>query len=140
MKTFKAAEFFLQKEKQMIEIPLQDGLIINREDEERTWLIELFLNKEDEKVVRPFEKEKGITARIAITHRDNDPALFSVSVRSFQQLEHGTSVLFDAKLRQMRNEYAIQVLGSLLKSGLEGEELLTVFTEEIRKRPTVSGN
>ncbi len=140
MKTFKVAEIFLQKEQQLVEIPIQDGLVINWENEQRTWLLELFLDKEAEIRVRPFENEKEFTARIAITHRNNDPAMFSVSVRSFQQLEQGTSVLFDAKLQQMRNEYVKQLLETLLKQRLEGDELLEAFTEMLRNRPPVPEN
>ncbi|OES44915.1 YwpF family protein [Domibacillus iocasae] len=135
MKTFKVASFFFEKKGELIPIPLQDGLIINREDEQRSWLIELFLHEKDVQAVRSFEQDKPLTARIAISHRGNDPAMFTVSIRSFQPLENGTSVLFDAQLRQMRNEYAKQVLHSLVEQGLEGEQLLETFSEIIRKHP-----
>ncbi|OMP66607.1 YwpF family protein [Domibacillus epiphyticus] len=106
MKTFKVAEVFLKKDKNVIKIPLKDGLIINREDEKGTWLIELFLDVKDERLIQSFKYETEITAHVAITHRDNDPAIFSVSVSTIQKLDHGISVLFDAKLDQIRNEYA----------------------------------
>ena len=138
MKTFKVAAFFFEKKEQLVPIPLQDGLIINREDEKRSWLIELFLNEESVQVVRSFEKEKPLTARLEISHRGNDPAMFNVSIRSFQPLVKGTSVLLDAQLRQMRNDYAKQVLHSLVEKGLEGEELLRTFSEAIRKRPNLT--
>lgn len=137
MKTFKVAAFFFEKKGKLIPVPLQDGLIINREDEKRSWLIELFLNEEDVQAVLAFEQDKPLTVRIAISHRGNDPAMFTVSIRSFQPLEKGTSVLFDAQLRQIRNEYAKQVLHSLVEQGLEGEQLLETFSEAIRKRPNV---
>ncbi|MCP3761453.1 YwpF-like family protein [Domibacillus sp. A3M-37] len=135
MKTFKVAAFFIEKNGELIPITLQDGLVINREDEQRSWLIELFLNEEDVQAVRAFEQDKQLTVRIAISHRGNDPAMFNAAIRSFQPLELGTSVLFDAQLRQIRNEYAKQVLHSLIEQGLEGEKLIEVFSEAIRKRP-----
>ncbi|OLN24144.1 hypothetical protein BTO30_01660 [Domibacillus antri] len=137
MKTFKVAEIFLKKEGNSQIIPFRDGLVINREDEKKTWLIELFLDETEETMIRRFEHETDLTAHIAITHRGNDPAIFSVSIRMIQKLDHGISVLFDAQLRQMRNEYAKLLLESLIKQGLEGEELLRAFTDVIRKRPNV---
>ncbi|MGG3449036.1 YwpF family protein [Domibacillus aminovorans] len=137
MKTFKVAEFFLEKEEISHKIPLKDGLIINREDEKQSWLIELFLDESEELSIRRFHHISSLTARIAITDRGNDPAIFSVSMRGIQKLDHGISVLFDAQLRQRRNHYTKQVLDSLLKQGLEGEELLNTFTDTIRKRPEI---
>lgn len=137
LKTFKVAAFFLEKQGELLPIPIQDGLIINREDEQQSWLIELFLDEKEEQSIRPFEGKEQVQARVAITHRGNDPALFDVAIRSFQPLEKGISVLLDAQLRQMRNEYAKQVLHSLVEQGLEGEELLDTFTRVLRKRPNV---
>ncbi|WP_309089228.1 YwpF family protein [Domibacillus sp.] len=137
MKTFKVAAFFFEKEGEVTPVPLQDGLIINREDEQRSWLIELFLQEEDVQLVRTFEQEEQLTARVAISHRGNDPAMFTVSIRSFELLKDGTSILFDAQLRQMRNEYAKQVLHSLVEEGLSGEKLLEAFTEALHSRPKV---
>jgi hypothetical protein len=137
MKTFRVAEIFLKNEENLHKIPLKDGLIINREDEKRTWLIELFLDESEEISIHRFKNVSDLTALIAITHRGNDPATFSVSMRNIHKLDHGISVLFDAQLRQMRNEYAKQVLDSLLQQGLEGEELLQTFTDTIQKRPNV---
>ncbi|WP_050183342.1 YwpF family protein [Domibacillus robiginosus] len=133
MKTFKVATFLFEKKGELISVPVQDGLIVNREDEQRSWLIELFLEEEGVQTVRAFEQEEPLTAHVAISHRGNDPAMFTVSIRSFQLLEKGTSVLFDAQLRQMRNEYAKQVLHSLVEEGLSGEELLKAFTEAVQK-------
>ncbi|OKL37598.1 YwpF family protein [Domibacillus mangrovi] len=139
MKTFKVAEFFLDKEEDSHKIPLKDGLIINREDEKQSWLIELFLDENEELSIRRFHHVSNLTARIAITHRGNAPAIFSVSMRDIQKLDHGISVLFDAQLRQRRNDYTKQVLDSLLKEGLEGEELLNTFTDTIRKQLNMPG-
>ena len=135
MKTFKVAAFFFEKNGELVPIPLQDGLIINREDEQRSWLVELFLREEDVQTVHAFKREKQLTARVAISHRGNDPAMFTVSIRSFQLLEGGTSVLFDAQLRQMRNEYAKHMLHALVEKGLEGEDLLQAFSQALRSPP-----
>lgn len=137
MKTFKVAAFFFEKNGELVPIPLQDGLIINREDEQHSWLVELFLREEDVPAVRAFEREKKLTARVAISHRGNDPAMFTVSIRSFQFFEGGTSVLFDAQLRQMRNEYAKQMLHTLVEQGLEGKDLLQAFSQALHTPPKV---
>ena len=44
MKTFKIAGFYLAWQGDAQEIELLDGLIINREDDKRSWLIELFVD------------------------------------------------------------------------------------------------
>lgn len=41
MKTFKLFSLHIVKEDKLVDIPLEDGLIINKEDEHNTWLIEV---------------------------------------------------------------------------------------------------
>ncbi|KMY55648.1 hypothetical protein AC623_18345 [Bacillus sp. FJAT-27231] len=135
MKTFKIAGFYLAEQDEPQEIELLDGLIINREDDKRSWLIELFVHPKYEELFRELEKrEDELKVQVLITHPNNDPALFSARVRELNTLEDGTSVLLEGRLRQMRNEYAKQVLSDLVGKGLSGENLVNTFNTHLKQR------
>lgn len=135
MKTFKIAGFHLAGQDNTQEIELLDGLIINREDEKRSWLIELFVHPRYEEVFRKYEnQEEGLKAEVLITHPNNDPALFSTRLRGLNVLESGISVLLEGKLQHMRNEYAKQVLSDLVQQGLTGDRLVDQFNTNLKQR------
>ncbi|WP_203363517.1 YwpF family protein [Bacillus sp. REN10] len=142
MKTFKIAGFFLNKDEQLQEITLIDGLIINKEDDKRTWLIELFVNKDDESFFLDCQKREGdMNVQILISHRNNDPAVFLAEMRDMKMLDGGISILLEGRLQQMRNEYAKQVLESLIHKGVEGNDLIEAFNQSLQRRrniPTIS--
>ncbi|OCA88862.1 YwpF family protein [Pseudobacillus wudalianchiensis] len=135
MKTFKIAGFYLAEQDEPQEIELLDGLIINREDDKRSWLIELFVHPKYEELFQELEKQEDeLKVQVLITHPNNDPALFSARVRELNTLEDGISVLLEGRLRQMRNEYAKQVLSDLVGKGLSGENLLNTFNTHLKQR------
>ncbi|MFK2825588.1 YwpF family protein [Bacillus sp. B190/17] len=135
MKTFKVAGFYLAGQNNAQEIRLLDGLIINREDEKQSWLIELFVDPCYEELLRSYEKQKDeLKVQVIITHPSNDPALFSAQIRALNKLENGINVLFEGELLHMRNEYAKQILADLVHEGLEGEELIETFDIYLRQR------
>ncbi|OZI13445.1 hypothetical protein CEW92_01025 [Bacillaceae bacterium SAS-127] len=141
MKTFKIAGFFVNECAQLHEIKLVDGLIINKEDEKRTWLIELFVSKDYEETFSDYQKrEDELNVQVLISHPNNDPAIFTAEMRDMKILDNGINVLLEGKLQKMRNEYAKQVLGKLVKEGLEGNALIEAFNQSIQRRhntPTV---
>lgn len=137
MKSFKAAAFFLEKNGTPIRVPIQSGLVINKEDEHQSWLIELFLLPDSTKITDEIMTGSEYPARVAITHEQNDPALFLVKPRSFFTLDSGISILLDARLQTVRNDYAKQLLESLIEQGLGGSELLSVFARAITERPAL---
>ncbi|KAB7707447.1 hypothetical protein F9802_06755 [Bacillus aerolatus] len=135
MKTFKIAGFYFAGQNDAQEIKVMDGLIINREDDKRSWLIELFVDSAYEGILREHENhEDDLKVQVIITHPDNDPALFSARMRELNKLENGISVLFEGKLMQMRTEYAKQVLSDLVQEGLEGDDLIDTFSTYLKKR------
>lgn len=135
MKTFKIAGFYLAGQNEAQEIELMDGLIINREDDKHSWLIELFVHPKYEEVFRQCEKQEDeLKVQVLITHPNNDPALFSARMRGLNHLEGGLSILLEGRLRQMRNEYAKQVLSDLVYKGLSGENLIDTFNTCLKQR------
>ncbi|MEK4027742.1 MULTISPECIES: YwpF family protein [Bacillaceae] len=135
MKTFKIAGFYLAGQNEAQEIELLDGLIINREDDKRSWLIELFVHPKYEEVFHQCKKQEDeLKVEVLITHPNNDPALFFAQVRGLNHLEGGLSILLEGRLRQMRNEYAKQVLSDLVHKGLSGEDLIDSFNTCLKQR------
>lgn len=135
MKSFKIAGFYLAEQDDAQEIELLDGLIINREDDKQSWLIELFVHPKYEEMFREFEKQEDeLKVQVLITHPNNDPALFSAQVRDLNTLEDGISILLEGRLKQMRNEYAKQVLSDLVGKGFSGENLVNTFNTRLKQR------
>ncbi|KZR57571.1 YwpF family protein [Pseudobacillus badius] len=137
MKTFKIAGFYLAWQGDAQEIELLDGLIINREDDKRSWLIELFVDPTYEEAFRQHENQEEMKVQVLITHPNNDPALFSAQMREMNILQDGINILLEGKLRQMRNEYAKQVLSDLISQGISGEELVDAFNNRLKQRKNV---
>ncbi|GLY09041.1 YwpF family protein [Pseudobacillus badius] len=137
MKTFKIAGFYLAWQGDAQEIELLDGLIINREDDKRSWLIELFVDPKYEEAFRQHENQEEMKVQVLITHPNNDPALFSAQMREMNILQDGINILLEGKLRQMRNEYAKQVLSDLISQGISGEELVDAFNNRLKQRKNV---
>ncbi|KIL78644.1 YwpF family protein [Bacillus badius] len=137
MKTFKIAGFYLAWQGDAQEIELLDGLIINREDDKRSWLIELFVDPKYKEAFRQHENQEEMKVQVLITHPNNDPALFSAQMREMNILQDGINILLEGKLRQMRNEYAKQVLSDLISQGISGEELVDAFNNRLKQRKNV---
>ncbi|OUM84026.1 YwpF family protein [Caldibacillus debilis] len=137
MKTFKLADFQLIGEDGLTPVPFEDGLAINQENEENTWLIEIFLKKTDAERFRLADKDEKFRVQAIITKRENDPAYFSVKLVSYTEMDDFATVLFRGKLSGSRNYYAVSLLECLLNQNLQGEELLEAFKEGMKKKLAV---
>lgn len=140
MKTFKIVALQVIDDHQKAKnIPLTDGLIINKENDEGSWIIEAYV---ENRFLSYFESihEKGdsFEIRVIITHAANDPAPFTVSIHSIKPVKDHISVLFTGRLSKRRNEYLELLLDDLIKEGLSGEELLTEFKARMRMKQPVS--
>lgn len=134
MKTFKLVGLrIIQKPtKRREEIPLIDGLIINKEDANKNWLIEAMVDKKYKTFFEDTSEHKGsLLIHATITKATNDPATFSAAVRSIKELEHHVSVLLDAQLIVNKTKLAEAVLSDLIDEGFEGEELLNAFKHKL---------
>ncbi|UII55702.1 YwpF-like family protein [Cytobacillus spongiae] len=136
MKTFKLVSLQIIEDESLTDLDLTDALIINKEDDKSTWLIEAYINKSYFAYFNEAQaKKKEVTVQAIITKRENDPASFLMNVSSVKQLEEHISVLFEGHLKKSRSDYAELLLDELLRKGLNGEELLQEFKEKMKSKP-----
>lgn len=139
LKTFKLISFQLvDKNDEMIQIPFIDALIINKENEKNTWLIELFIERAYFSVFENYQPQDKFPVNVIITKAENDPATFLVNVINSKVVDEYVSILLEGTLSRSRG-YAEQLLGLLLDKGLSGNELLLAFKEEIRTKKNKVG-
>lgn len=83
MKTFKlvALDLIEQKEEEVVQnnIPLIDGLIINREDDDNTWLMEAYTEHSYFELFTALQEYDEILLQVKITKESNEPATFITS-------------------------------------------------------------
>lgn len=135
MKTFKLVSMQVVEETKLMDIELDDGLIINKEDENNTWLIEAYVKKDYlDFFQKLYEAEKEVLVQVVITKKENDPATFLSKVSSINTFENHLSILFKGNLAGRKNDFAELLLTDLISKGLSGGELLSTFKEEIRSK------
>lgn len=139
MKTFKIVALQIIEDNNLKDIPLMDGLIINKEDEKQTWLIEAYIDAQYYDYFSQAQQKNGdIDIQVVITHEANDPAPFKTHIHSINKLGNCISVLFEGHLKAERNEYAELILSKLLAEGLSGEALLREFKQRMRVKPRLA--
>lgn len=128
MKTFKLVSFRMKDQKgNRIQIPLEDGLIINQENERMTWLLEIFFKKEYLPYFDMYQNNEEFPVSVMITRKDNDPAFFRVRIVSWKTIDDFATVLMEGKIRPRHSQYAEELLESLIHQGLSGNDLLDGF-------------
>ena len=134
MKTFKLISLHVTGDHGLIEIKLEDGLIINKEDENRTWLLEALVSASYEDYFQSLlEEEKDLILQIVISRKTNDPAYYHSKLFHIKKLDQDhISLLFKGHLNRSRSNYAEQVLANLIEKGVSGQELLTQFKEHMK--------
>lgn len=139
MKTFKLISLHVTGDHGLIEIKLQDGLIINKEDENRTWLLEAYVSATYEEYFQTLlDKDEELTLQVVISRKENDPAYYYSKLILIKRLdEDHISLLFKGLLNRSRSNYAEQVLTTLIEKGLSGQELLKQFKEQMKIKPTI---
>ncbi|MFE8701803.1 YwpF-like family protein [Cytobacillus sp. FJAT-54145] len=136
MKTFKLISMQVFKGDDVTDIELSDGLIINKEDEHNTWLMEVYLtNSYFDFFQNALEKNIELTVQVVISKKENDPATFQTKVKSVKKINSHISILLEGTLKKAKSDYAELLLNELLKSGLVGEELLSEFKSKMISRP-----
>lgn len=136
MKTFKLFSLEVVEDGNSVEVPLKDGLILNKEDERSTWLIEAYtdLSLYDyfKKIV---DENRDIIIEAVITKKENAPAYFQTKVSSLHKFEHNISVLLEGHLRRNRSDYSELLLDNLIQKGFEGPALLAEFKDKMKSKP-----
>lgn len=138
MKTFKLISMQLADDDALVDIDMVDGLIINKEDDKGTWLVEVFT---DHKYIPYFEdacaNDKEIIVQVVITKKENDPAAFSTKVCCVKKLKSHASILLTGKLTRPKSDYPEKLLEYLMDKGLTGEALMAEFKEKMISRPKI---
>ncbi|GAE28338.1 hypothetical protein JCM9140_4558 [Halalkalibacter wakoensis JCM 9140] len=109
-------------------IPIEDGLIINMENQSQTWFIEAVIDHEYYDYFKKVKENSGhILVDVIITSKDNHPAAMITKVQTISKLSKGISVLLEAKLALKRDVIIEDVLKDLVNEGYSDEQLLTQF-------------
>ncbi len=139
MKTFKLMKIQIAEEETIRNFNLHDGLIINKEDEHQTWILEAFLDgSETEYFQRLQQSDQDIEVLAVISNEKNDPAGLYATVHEVKPIGDKVSVLFSAHMRNQRNEYAEELLAYILdKKDISGDELLAEFRQQMLEKPRI---
>ncbi|GHH98730.1 YwpF family protein [Neobacillus kokaensis] len=136
MKTFKLFSLDVLEDDKSIEVPLVDGLVLNKEDDNYTWLLEAYtdLNLYDyfDKI---FTEKREIIVEVKITKKENAPAYFQTKICSLLKFEDHISILLEGHLRRNKSDYSELLLDNLLQKGLEGQALLDEFKDKMKSKP-----
>lgn len=137
MKTFKLISLEVFENDIFREIELVDGLIINKEDEKNTWLIEIYTKPTQiDFFEKALQNQEDQMIRVVITKKDNDPVSFHIKTRSITKLEKNVSIMLQGTLkRTSRKNFSEILLKDLLDQGLYGETLLQEFKEKMKNKP-----
>jgi hypothetical protein len=141
MKSFKLVSLEIVENDTTVKIPLHDALIINKEDDRFTWLLEAYTDLSlYDYFKKIYDEDREIIVEAVITKLENDPAFFQTKIVTLNKFENRISVLLEGHLRRKRRDYSEILLESLLQKGLSGEELLTEFKEKLKSKPKIKAN
>ena len=140
MKTFKLVKLQIVENDSIRDFSLLDGLIINKEDDKQTWILEAFLQDEQMDYFKTIQQQtEDIELLAVISNKRNDPASLFAHIHEVRHIGDKMSVLFKGHLRNQRNEYAEQLLDHLVShSSLTGDELMKTFREQMKARPRLN--
>ncbi|TMW73346.1 YwpF-like family protein [Alteribacter natronophilus] len=117
------------------QIPLVDGLIINKEEANKNWLVEAVLDKKWRRFFEEYkEADQHFMAEVTITKKTNDPATLVCSVKSVNDLSSHLSVHLDGVIVAKKDDLSDMLLQTLVKEGYQGESLYEEFKKRKRDR------
>lgn len=97
MKTFNLCQLSYVQDEEEVVFPLEDGLIINKEDEGANWLIEAVMNKSQIDFFQScVDHQLELHLRATITTGKNTPVPFEAKVRTIEDLNGRAHVLLNA--------------------------------------------
>ncbi|WP_186577642.1 YwpF family protein [Aquibacillus kalidii] len=135
MKTFRliSLEILEDDKDQLIShnIPLLDGLILNREEETSQWILECLIDRRYWLFFSDLKESKEeLMLQAKITKETNQPATFMSSIIEINDINEGTiNVLFAGKLIDRKKDHIEETLKRLIEEGYQGERLLAKFKE-----------
>lgn len=134
MKTFKLISLkVLEKKNENIihrVIPLIDGLIINREDNENQWIIEAFIDQSYEPYFNELRDDKNeVMLQVKISKESNDPAFFITKIIGMNRIGKNMNILFKGTIIDQRKHEFENLVETLIAKGYYGEKLLIKFKQ-----------
>jgi len=112
-------------------ITLEDGLIINQEEDKNRWIIEAFIDKAYEDLFHHLKNKTEVYIEVKITKESNEPASFVTNIASINEIEDRINVIFVGKILDERKSKLEEKLVSLIEDGYEGEDLLQRFKKSL---------
>lgn len=140
MKTFKLVGLKIEQVQEQVksinDIPLIDGLVVNREDGENSWLIEALMSKDLQPMFEELMKaNQKVRFFVTISKKSNTPAQIIARIKTLTPLEKTFSVLLDGRLIASRPVHdPEQLLRNLMAQGLTGDQLIEAFTDNVHQR------
>lgn len=136
MKTFqlKSLKIIENKEEDLNEtdIELFDGLIINREDEEESWILEAYIDIGYLPYFTDLQsRRKQLLVQAKITSEHNEPAMLITSIIGMNELGKEMNVLFKGHIVDYRKHQIEKRLKELIDEGYHGEKLLEKFKSSL---------
>ncbi|GIO22376.1 YwpF family protein [Oceanobacillus sp. J11TS1] len=131
MKTFKLRKLVIldyDKGLEGTEVNLIDGLIINREDDQNTWLIEGFIDRSYWDYFENKQHEE-LMVQATITKNTNEPASFITKMKEMHEIGNQMNVMLMGKLIDKQKKDVEDLLTALVEKGYEGEKLIKKFKE-----------
>jgi hypothetical protein len=136
VKTFKLISLQIVEDSALVDVILEDGLIINREDDQNSWILEAYTDQTHLSFFQnAHDTKQDIFVKVVITKKENDPATFITKVKTVKQLGGQISILFEGKLKRHKNNYAETLLDHLLQKGLDGNALMVEFKDKMKTKP-----
>ncbi len=117
------------------DIPLFDGLIINKENPNDYWLIEGLIDEDFSELFNTLkEKNETMLVEATITHKNNPPASFVAKVRVIRLIKDHLQLLLEAKRLTRKDTFSEMILKDLIDRGISGENLLKEFKRIKKER------
>ncbi|WP_308418980.1 YwpF family protein [Virgibacillus oceani] len=114
------------------EIPLLDGLIINREDDQNRWVIEAYVKHDLLTFFNDLKSKKDeVMVQVKITKESNTPATFITQIISVNEIGPHMNILFMGQIVDRQKGIIKETLQKLVEEGYQGESLIKKFKEEI---------
>ncbi|MRG85598.1 YwpF family protein [Salinibacillus xinjiangensis] len=112
-------------------IPLNDGLIINREDDDNHWLIEAYMDDNQKEYFQQKKNEnREHVLQVKISKETNEPATMMAKIVGLNNIGNAINVLFIGTLVNRRQDKVEEMLQELIQEGYQGEELLRLFKKK----------
>jgi hypothetical protein len=139
MKTFKLVSLMVMEGDDGINVPIDHGLIINKEDGRSTWLLEAYSRSLDlyDYFKKIQDEDKAIIVKVVITKPENDPVFLQTNISCLQLFQEHISVLLQGQLRRTTRNHSQMLLENLLHQGFAGDALLSEFIKKKNSVPRV---